>query len=156
MQKLVVRGANLGEMTQKEQTEFIEWTMQARSRTTFDPAILGYHRTAMFIAEVEGQALAYLPVQTVLMAEVFIPQPESTNKERALALGRFDEALMLVGSSLNIGDVYCFCPLGEEKYMEKIMAHGWVEVPQIRLFKKATGAKVPEIQEVHIEAGQRE
>jgi hypothetical protein len=142
MTKINVRGLHLGELSLDQQKEFVSWAWQARQRTTFDANIFGYPRIAMLIAENNKGATAYLPVQTTLMAESFIPNPDSTNREKALSLGRFDAALIDIAKSMNVGDVYCYVPDGEADYAEKIQSHGWEEVPNVRLFKKRTGVKI--------------
>jgi hypothetical protein len=142
MTRINVRGFNLGELSEEQKREFIQWAGLARSRTTFDSNIIGYPRCAMLIAESSKGATAYLPVQTTLMAELFLPNPDSTNREKALSLGRFDDALIEIAKSMNIGDVYCYVPDGEADYAEKIQSHGWEEIPNVRLFKKRSGVEV--------------
>jgi hypothetical protein len=148
--KIIVKGVTIADITPEETQFFIDWTKKAFERTSFDLFIFSYPRIAMFIAEKDGEPLAFLPVQTAIMAECFIPKPDATNKEKAAALGRFDEALMDAGRAMGIGDVYCWVPLQEEDYAEKIQRHGWMEVPGVRLFKKRTGVSIKPISEPSI------
>lgn len=136
---ILVRGQSLGKMTASEVKEFIAWSKEAQERTTFDLSIIGYPRAAMLITEDANGPLAFLPVQTTIMAEVFIPRPESTNRERAASLGKFDDSLMKIARQMNVGDVYTFIPQSEPDYANKVQRHGWVEIPWVRLFKKHTG-----------------
>lgn len=136
---ILARGQSLGRMTASEIKQFIEWAKEAQERTTFDLSIIGYPRCAMLITEDAKGPLAYLPVQTTIMAECFIPRPESTNRARAASLGRFDESLMKIARHMNVGDVYAFIPESEWDYANKVQRHGWVEIPRVRLFKKHTG-----------------
>jgi hypothetical protein len=136
---ITVRGEMIKTMTPEEVKAFIEWAAAARNRTTFDPSIVGYPRTAVLITEDRQGTLAFLACQTTIMAEVFLPRPESTNRERAASLGKFDKAIMKIAKEMNVGDVYCFIPETEEDYAEKVTSHGWKEVEGVRLFKKPTG-----------------
>lgn len=131
-------------MTETEVQEFIGWSKIARERTTFDPEIIGYPRCAMLMAENGRGNLAYLPCQTVLMAECFVPRPDATNRERAASLGLFDKSLGRIARSMSVGDVYTYVPFAESDYAYKIMHHGWQEIENVRLFKKPTGVKVGE------------
>lgn len=139
---ILVRGEMVKTLKPDEIKKFIDWATAARSRTTFDPTIIGYPRTAVLITENMHGTLAFLACQTTIMAEVFIPRPESTNRERAASLGKFDKTLMKIAEGMNVGDVYCFIPDSEVDYQEKVMRHGWKEVPNVRLFKKSTGVSV--------------
>ena len=123
----------MGELSEEERKQFSDWAWAARSRTTFDLEILGHPRAVMFIAENS----AYLPVHTVLMAESFVPKPDATNREKARALGIFDKLLQGAAAKLKIKSIYCFIPDIELDYIEKVQGHGWVEVPNVRLFRKA-------------------
>lgn len=96
----------------------------------------------MLITEDDKGPLSYLLCQTVLMAEVFIPRPDSRSSQKAASLGLFDDALGKLGRGMDVGDVYCYVPLSEWDYAEKIQRHGWQEIGDVRLFKKPTGAKV--------------
>jgi hypothetical protein len=136
---ILARGQSLGRMTPQEVKQFIEWAKVAQERTTFDLSIIGYPRCAMLITEDAKGPLAYLPIQTTVMAEVFIPRPDSTNRQRAASLGKFDESLMRIAKQMNVGDVYTFIPSSEPDYANKVQRHGWVEIPFVRLFKKYTG-----------------
>lgn len=127
----------IGEMSPEQQKEFADWAWRARGRTTFDAGMLGHPRAAMFIARNSGAEAAYLPVETVLMAESFIPRPGISNLAIAAALGCFDKALLHAASMTGIGNIYCYVPEGEIDYANKIERHGWVEVPAVRLFRKA-------------------
>ena len=137
-----VRGQSLGKMSPEEVQQFIAWAQEAQKRTSFDPQIIGYPRCAMLITEDAKGPLAYLPCQTVLMAEVFVPRPESTNRQKAASLGLFDDSLAKIAKGMNVGDVYCYVPLSEWDYAEKIQNHGWVEIGDVRLFKKPTGVSL--------------
>ena len=139
---LTVRGQSLGNLKPEEVQQFIAWAKDAQKRTTFDLGIVGYPRCAMLMAGNGRGALAYLLCQTVIVAEVFIPRPESTQRERAACLGLFDKSLARIAKSMNIGDVYAFIPCAEEDYIHKVQKHGWSEIPSVRLFKKSTGVSV--------------
>lgn len=139
---ILVRGEMVKTLRPEEVEKFIDWAMAARSRTTFDPSIIDYPRTAVLVTEDARGALAFLACQTTIMAEVFIPRPESTNRERAASLGKFDKSLMRIAKGMNVGDVYCFIPDSEKDYQEKVQRHGWKEVPDVKLFKKSTGISV--------------
>jgi hypothetical protein len=130
-----VRGEAIGGLTQEEIQNFINWAWVARGRTTFDNRILSYNRTAMLIAETH-EPMAFLPVQMTLMAEAFIPRPSATPMALAYTLGQFDNALMNMAGALDVGEVHTYVPVGEQDYMKKIQRHGWVEIPDVRLFKK--------------------
>lgn len=136
---ILARGQSLGRMTPEEVKQFIAWAKAAQERTTFNLSIIGYPRCAMLITENAKGPLAYLPLQMTIMAECFIPRPESTNRQRAASLGKFDDSLMKIARQLNVGDVYTFIPDSEPDYAEKVQQHGWVEIPKVRLFKKYTG-----------------
>lgn len=129
-------------MKPEEVRQFIDWAKVARERTSFDQNIIGYPRCAMLITEDHKGPLAYLPTQTVLMAECFIPRPESSNRQKAASLGMFDDSLMEIAKGMKVGDVYCYVPLTEHDYAEKIQRHGWMEIPDVRLFKKASGVQI--------------
>jgi hypothetical protein len=139
---ILVRGEMIKTMTPDEVKKFIEWATAARVRTTFDPGIIGYPRTAVLITEDEKGPLSFLACQTTIMAEVFIPRPDATDREKAASLGKFDKSIMKIAAGMNVGDVYCFIPDSEEDYAEKVQNHGWKEVPAVRLFKKSTGVSV--------------
>ncbi len=139
---ILARGQSLGMMKPEEVKQFIEWAKAAQNRTSFDPSIIGHPRCAMLITEDAQGPLAYLPVQTTIMAEVFLPRPASTNRQRAASLGKFDESLMKIARSMNVADVYTFIPDTEADYAAKVQRHGWVEIPYVRLFKKFTGVTV--------------
>lgn len=98
----------------------------------------------MLMAEDPVGKLAYLPVQTVLMAECFIPMPAATNRQKAASLGLFDRTLRTIATDMKIGDVYTFIPTAEEDYIKKVIHHKWREIPEVRLFKKSTGVSVAE------------
>lgn len=134
-----VRGEMIKTMTPEEVKKFIDWATQSRNRTTFDPGIIGHPRTAVLITEDAEGPLAFLACQTTIMAEVFIPRPDSSERERAASLGKFDKSIMKIAAEMNVGDVYCFIPETEKDYAEKVQRHGWVEVKEVRLFKKSTG-----------------
>jgi|SRR6185312_126648 len=137
-----VRGQALGKLEPEEVKQFIEWAQEAQKRTSFDAEIIGHPLCSMLITEKDDEKLAYLPIQTVLMAEVFVPKPDATNTEKAASLGLFDMYLRKLATALEIGDVYCYVPLTEWDYAEKIQRHGWVEIGDVRLFKKPTGVTV--------------
>lgn len=139
---ILSRGQSLGMLKPEEVRQFIEWANIAQNRTSFDPSIIGHPRCAMLITEDAQGPLAYLPVQTTIMAEVFIPRPESTDRERAASLGKFDESLMRIARAMNVADVYTFIPDTEGDYAAKVQRHGWVAVPGVRLYKKFTGVTV--------------
>jgi len=139
---IIVRGESINKMKPEEIKKFIDWATQARERTTFDPGIIGYPRTAVLITEDEKGPLAFLACQTTIMAEVFIPRPDSDNRERAASLGKFNDSIMKIAKQMNVGDVYCFIPETEKDYAEKVQRHGWKEVPTVRLFKKSTGVSL--------------
>lgn len=139
---ILSRGQSLDKLTQEEVQEFVAWAKEAQKRTSFDLNIIGYPRCAMLMTENGRGTLAYLPVQTVLMAECFVPRPDSTDHERAASLGKFDDALQALARKMSIGDVYCFIPETEADYAEKVQNHGWKEVKDVRLFKKPTGVIV--------------
>lgn len=122
-----------------ELRQLSEWTRAARPRASFDLTILGYPRCTILIAEDAKGPLAYLPVQTTIMAEDFIPRPDSTNRQRAASLGKFDELLMRTAKRMNIADVYTFIPNSEADYATKVQRHDWVEIPFVRLFAKHAG-----------------
>lgn len=136
---ILVRGEMVKTMKPEEVKKFIDWATTARSRTTFDPSIVSYPRTAILLTENAEGTLAFLACQTTIMAEVFIPKPESTNRQRAASLGKFDKTLIQIAEKMNVGDIYCFIPDTEVDYQEKVTRHGWREVPNVRLFKKSTG-----------------
>lgn len=136
MTKITTRVVAIAEMEPGEQEQFVAWAWPARSRTTFDSQIIGYPRTVMFIAE-DTLPVAYLPVQTTLMAEVLIPEPGLSKRAIAAILGSFDEALMKASAATGIGDVYTYLPHSETDYANKILRHGWKEVRDVRLFKKS-------------------
>ena len=144
----------LWELTAAEQRLFIAWVKEAFKRTSFDLMIFTYPRVAMLIADQGDDPLAFLPVQVALTAECFIPRPGATNKEKALALWRFDEALRDLARNMNIGDIYCWVPVGEEAYMDKIQDHGWEEIENVRLFKRKSGIKIPEFPPPKVEGKQ--
>lgn len=139
---ITVRGESIGKMKPEEIKKFIDWATQAQSRTTFDPGIIGYPRTAVLITEDEKGLLAFLACQTTIMAEVFIPRPDSDDRKRAASLGKFDKSIMEIAKQMDVGDVYCFVPKTEQDYAKKIERHGWKEVEEVRLFKKSTGVSV--------------
>ena len=139
---ILTRGESPGTMKPAEVQEFIGWYGEARARTSFDIGIIGYPRCAMLMAENGEGNIAYLPVQTVLMAEVFVPKPGSTEREKAASLGKFDAALLRIARGMSVGDVYTYVPDEEEDYIQKIIHHGWVETPGVRLFKKRAGVPV--------------
>ena len=141
---ILVRGESLGRMSETEVQEFIGWSKAMPASNLFDPEIIGYPRCAMLMAENKIGNLAYLPCQTVLMAEGFVPRPDATNRQRAASLGLFDESLARIARSMSIGDVYTYVPFAESDYAYKIMHHGWREIENVRLFKKPTGVKVGE------------
>jgi hypothetical protein len=126
----------MGELPEDQQKEFVDWAWRARSRTTFDPAIIGHARAVMFMACNSGELAAYLPAQTVLMAEAFIPRPGLSPLATAAALGCFDKALSRAARATGIGHVYCYLPEAEIDYANRIEAHGWDEVEAVRLFRK--------------------
>ncbi len=128
----------MGELPEEQQKEFADWAWRARSRTTFDPAILGHARAVMFMARNSGKVAAYLPTQTVLMAEAFIPRPGLSPLATAAALGSLDNALVRAARSTGIEHVYCYLPEGEVDYANKIESHGWEEIEAVRLFRKRT------------------
>lgn len=136
---IIVRGESIGKMKPEEVKKFIDWATEARERTTFDPSIIGYPRTAVLITEDEKGPLAFLACQTTIMAEVFIPRPDSDDRKRAASLGKFDKSIMKIAEQMNVGDVYCFIPETEGDYAKKVQRHGWKEVSKVRLFKKSTG-----------------
>jgi hypothetical protein len=136
LKRIQTRICAMGELDEAERAEFAKWAWRARSRTTFDLDIIGHSRAVMFIAE-NGNRTAYLPVHTVLMAESFIPRPELGNRDKAYSLGMFDRALIESARKLEIKSVYCFVPECELDYIEKVQRHGWMEVPQVRLFRKS-------------------
>jgi hypothetical protein len=135
MKKLSIRGEAIGTLTEAEQREFIDWAIHARSRMSFDPQIVGHRRASMLVAE----GTAYLLTQMAIMAEAFIPRPDATNREKALALGRFNEALLDIAKAIKVDDIYCYVPVGEADYADKLQRHGWEERPNVRLFKRRTG-----------------
>lgn len=139
---ITVRGESIGKMKPEEIKKFIDWATEARERTTFDPGIIGYPRTAVLITEDAKGPLAFLACQTTIMAEVFIPRPESSDRERAASLGKFDKTIVKIAEQMNVGDIYCFVPETEQDYAKKVERHGWKEVPGVRLFKKSTGVSV--------------
>jgi hypothetical protein len=142
---IIVRGQSLGQMKQEEVKQFIEWAGIAQQRTTFDLNIIGYPRCAMLITENGNGPIAYLPTQTVLVAECFIPDPNSGNRERVASLKLFDEALAKIAKSMNVGDVYIYVPFPELAYCNQLKRKGWTEIPDVRLFKKPTGVSVAEV-----------
>jgi hypothetical protein len=136
---ILIRGEMIKTMTPDEVKKFIDWATQARTRATFDPSIIGYPRTAVLITEDAEGPLAFLACQTTIMAEIFIPRPDSDNRERAASLGKFDEAITKIAKEMNVGDIYCFVPETEQDYAGKVQRHGWKEIEGVRLFKKSTG-----------------
>lgn len=142
MRKISVRGLGPGQLTAEESQEFTLWAVGNRDRTVFDPNVLGYPRAAVLIADDPDGPVAYSHCQTVIMAESFVPMPGSNSRTRTRALLKFDEALLSLAKSTNVGDVYCFVPDTEEQYAAQIQKKGWVEIPTVRLFKKSTGIKV--------------
>lgn len=96
----------------------------------------------MLMSEDKEGKLAYLPVQTVLMAECFVPLPASTNRQKAASLGLFDRTLGKIAVNMKVGDVYTYIPDVETDYIAKVKRHGWQEIEEVRLFKKPTGVKV--------------
>lgn len=150
MKKITARGTSLGDLTIEERKQFLRWAWDARNYASFDTGIFGYPRVVMLHAE-SDRKLAYLPVQTVLMAEAFIPDPESTNKEKAVSLGKFDEILLSLARQTFMGDVYMYSPWHEQEdeqaWLDRLMAHGWEEIPHVRLFKKRSGVQVQGIPE---------
>lgn len=141
---IIMRGESLGRMTEIEVQEFISWTHAVPARNLFDSDIIGYPRCAMLMTGTENGNLAYLPCQTVLMAEGFVPNPDATNRQKAASLGLFDKSLARIARSMSVGDVYTYVPFAESDYAYKIMRHGWKEIENVRLFKKPTGVKVGE------------
>lgn len=137
MKKVTTRLMLVSEMSEEAQQEFISWAWDARFRTTFQSKIIGHPRTVMFSAEKDGATTAYLPTQTVLMAEAFIPDPESSEALKAISLGRLDQALVAAAKNTGIGDVYCYIPASEPDYMSKVERHGWKEVKDVKLFRKS-------------------
>lgn len=129
----------MGEVSEGERKEFAAWAWAAQNRTTFDLDIIGHPRAVMFIAEKESPR-AYLPVQSVLMAEVFIPQPGANLRTKVEALQSFDKALMSAAERIEIQDVYCFVPDAEIEYSRQLTRYGWKEIEQVRLFKKTIPA----------------
>lgn len=136
---ILARGQSLGMLKPEEVRQFIEWAKIAQNRTGLDPSVIGHPRCAMLITEDARGPLAYLPVQTTIMAEGFIPRPEATNRQLAVSLGEFDKSMMDIARSMNVADVYTFIPDAEPDYANKVQRHGWVEIPEVRLFKKFTG-----------------
>lgn len=137
---ILVRGESLGKMTETEVQEFIGWARDARS--TFDSNIIGYPRCAMLISEKEEGALAYMPCQTVIMAEAFIPKPDASAQQKARSLLLFDKTMGCIARSMDVGDVYAYTPVGEAEWASQMIHHGWKEIENVRLFKKPTGVKV--------------
>jgi hypothetical protein len=134
--------------------EFIEWAKAAQKRTGFDVGIIGYPKCFMLYTEesaddrareeIPGQAFrcAYLPCQTVLMAEVFIPNPESSTRDKVKSLKAFDKAMQDISRKARYGDVYLYVPREEIDYARQLARNGWQEVEDVRLFKKPTGITV--------------
>lgn len=145
MTKVSVRGQALWELTDLEKKQFSAWAWAALNKASFDTGILGYPRCALLITETD-HVLSYLPVQTVLMAEAFIPNPDSSNKEKAVSLGRIDDALMECARGSLIGDVYMYTQwhgkADEQAWIDRLEGHGWEEITNVRLFKKRTGVAV--------------
>lgn len=96
--------------------------------------ILKYKSTAICIAEDADGPTGFIPVQSVLMAESFIPKPGMSNLNLALCLWKLDEMLRNLASAVQHSEIYMFT--AEEDYADKIQKHGWVEVKNVRLFKK--------------------
>lgn len=136
MKKVTTRLMLVSEMSEEAQQEFISWAWESRVTTAFESKILGHPRAVMFSAETD-HTTAYLPTQTVLMAEVFIPDPKASAAIRAISLGRLDEALIRAAKQTGIGDVYCYIPTCEPDYSRKVQRHGWKEVQEVRLFRKS-------------------
>lgn len=139
---ITIRGQSLGKMDQAEKQEFISWAKLAQERTTFDLNIIGYPRCAMLITSNGIGRIAYLPCQTVLMAECFIPNPEATTRQKVESLTAFDDGLAEIAKGMNVGDVYLYVPTVEVDYANQLERHGWKEIENVRLFKKPTGVKV--------------
>lgn len=138
---LIVRGGPIWSIGEDRAKEFCEWA-SSQSRTTFDKNVVAYPRAIMLATENSRGTVAYLLAQPVIMAEVFIPNPESSNLQKAASLGLFDKELIETAKSVEVGDVYTFVPDMETEYADKIQNHGWVEVEGVRLFKKSTGVTV--------------
>lgn len=137
-----IRGQALGKMQPEEVQQFISWTQATWERGNFDINIIGYPRCAMLITSNSAGTSAYLPCQTVIMAECFIPKPGASKREKVESLKKFDEGLLEIAKNMNVGDVYLYVPTAEVDYANQLERKGWQEIEGVRLFKKPTGVKV--------------
>jgi hypothetical protein len=139
---MILHGKGHGQLTPEQVREFIEWAKAAQERTGFDVGIIGYPKCFMLYTEEEDKRCAYLPCQTVLMAEVFIPNPESSTRDKVKSLKAFDKAMQDISRQARYGDVYLYVPREEIDYARQLARNGWQEVEDVRLFKKPTGVTV--------------
>jgi hypothetical protein len=139
---MILHGKGHGQLTQEQVREFIEWAKAAQKRTGFDVGIIGYPKCFMLYTEEDGERSAYLPCQTVLMAEVFIPNPGASTRDKVKSLKAFDKAMQDISRKARYGDVYLYVPREEIDYARQLARNGWQEVEDVRLFKKPTGVTV--------------
>jgi len=139
---VTIKGQSLGKLSPDEVKEFISWTNATWDRGNFDIGIIAYPRCAMLITSNSLGRSAYLPCQTVLMAECFIPKPDATKREKVESLTAFDDGLQEIAKSMEVGDVYLYVPEAEVDYANQLERHGWQEIENVRLFKKPTGVTV--------------
>lgn len=136
------RRQRVGGMSQEAAQQFSTWARIARQRAPFDEQIIGYPRCSMLIAENGKGPTAYLPYQPVLMAEAFVPIPECSTRQKIESLLEFDKGLVQIARIMDIGDVYLYVPVKEVDYANQLERKGWLEIENVRLFKKPTGVSV--------------
>ena len=138
---MILHGKRLGELTTEQVREFIEWA-KAQKRAELDVDIIGHPKCFMLYTEEAATRMAYLPCQVVLMAEIFIPNPEASTRDKVKSLKAFDKAMMDISKRAKYGDVYLYVPRQEIDYARQLIRNGWGEVEDVRLLKKPTGITV--------------
>jgi len=126
-------------MDEADKQQFIDWVWQMRHLNLFVPEVMSYPRTVVCKASAGDEALAYIPLQSVLMYDSIAPKPGLSPRQEAMSLWRIGEAVDKAAQDSKHREVYFFCK--DDRVADICSDHGFEEIRGVRLLRR----RLPEV-----------
>lgn len=142
MKKVAAEVMPISDFTIEDMTKFINWAYLMREKTHFgrDMSVMNHPRLCMTKATMDGEPALFIPLQPVLMFDVLTPDPNLTDRQRAICMWRIGE--LLESQIMPDSGMYdAFFYTNDEQEVETCSRHGWTELKGVHLMRKRIAGK---------------
>ncbi len=112
----------------EEAQQFGLWLHANRDKNFYDPDFMKYDATRVIGSYKDGEAIGYLPFQTVIMTESLAPKPGSTFKQIAACLKTAIHEIVRWAKTAGMGEIYFLSHPDDVETRDFAKAHGYEEL----------------------------